>query len=297
MKPVFTFVIMSCAAVPRRNNTSTMESTETVTNETLMVNISDSKSRIINGSPVNDAEMFPSYVSIRRYGFHHLCGGIILNHKFILTATHCQVRHSDTVIVGGIKRDGTDMQQELEIKNVFHHPGYISRTLQNDISIIELETELSFNSRVQSIDIGSDEEFVQILNATDPVCQVVGHGYTDGQRSVADQLQKTNQILTSEKTCLDYQINSDGCFLTQDKAGDSQVCHGDSGGPLYCEVGNGKKLFGIVSFVSATSCDQGFTGFTLPVRYKSFIDSHINNGSPLTKFHLIYIFILISTFI
>ena len=291
---------MSCAAVPQRNNASTIESVET--NETLMVNISDSKSRIINGSPLIDAETFPSYASIRRSGFNHFCGGIILDNKFILTATHCQVSHFDTVIVGGIKRDGTDKQQELEIKNVFHHPNYIPRTLQNDISVIELETAINFTPNVQPIDIGSDEEFEQIANGTDSVCQVVGHGYTDGRRSVADQLQKTTQVLTSEKTCLDYQINSDGCFLTQDKAGDSQVCQGDSGGPLYCDVGNGNKLFGIVSFVSATSCDRGFTGFTLPVRYKSFIDSHLNrssNGSPSSNVHLIpvYIFILISTFI
>lgn len=65
--------------------------------------------------------------------------------------------------------------------------------------------------------------------------------------------------------------------MTQDIVGNSQACQGDSGGPLYCDFGNGNKLFGIVSFVSATSCDKGYTGFTLPMRNKSFIDDTTDN--------------------
>ena len=60
--------------------------------------------------------------------------------------------------------------------------------------------------------------------------------------------------------------------MTRDTIGNSQACQGDSEGSLYCDFGNGSKLYGIVSFVSATICDKGYTGFTLPMRYKSFID-------------------------
>ena len=46
------------------------------------------KSRIINGSTVLDAEAFPLYASIRRFGNNHLCGGIIIDKYRILTTTH-----------------------------------------------------------------------------------------------------------------------------------------------------------------------------------------------------------------
>ena len=301
MRPFYIFIMTSCIAVPRKNNVNTTESMETI--ETTIFNISDSSSRIIKGSPVIDAEAFPSYASIRHFGIKHSCGGIILDERRILTATHCGITQFDTVIVGGIKRDGSDKQQELTIKQVFNHPDYNPATIENDISVIELKTTIDFTSNVKPIEIGSEEEFRAIRNGASEnsrtsayQCEVVGHGFTDGKNSTVDQLQKTTQVYTNEEACWNYKINTGHCFLTRDTAGDSQVCQGDSGGPLYCNVGNVKKLFGVVSFVSATSCDKGFTGFTLPIRYKSFIDGCVN-ASPSSKLHFAFVLILISTFI
>jgi len=168
-------------------------------------------------------------------------------------------------------------------------------TLENDITVIELKSALNFNtSSVQPIEIGSEQEFENIKNETSK-CQIVGHGYIDGQNSTIDQLQMTNQVYTNKQKCHNYGINTGHCFLTQAEAGNSQACQGDSGGPLYCDVGNVKKLFGIVSFVRAFSCDKGFTGFTMPMRYNSFIDDTYpyGNGYPSSKLHLILVFILV----
>ena len=294
MKSFYIFLATSCFAVPQRNNTTTENPGITTDNEISIVDKFDKKSRIINGSPVIDARSFPSYASIRRFGYIHLCGGVILDEYRILTATHCDIREYDTVIVGGIKRDGSDKQQELRIKTVWNHRNFNNDTLENDITVIELKSALNFNtSSVQPIEIGSEQEFENIKNETSK-CQIVGHGYIDGQNSTIDQLQVTNQVYTNEKTCQNYLINTGHCFLTKGEAGNSQACQGDSGGPLYCDVGNDKKLFGILSFVSARSCDKGFTGFTLPMRYKSLIDdTYIYNGCPSSKLHLILVFILI----
>ena len=102
MKLFYIFLATSCFAVPRRNNTTTEDPDITTEIET---SIADKKSRIINGSPVVDARSFPSYASIRRFG-NHLCGGVIIDKDRILTAKHCEINRSDTVIVGGVKRDG-----------------------------------------------------------------------------------------------------------------------------------------------------------------------------------------------
>ena len=296
MKLFYIFLATSCFAVPRRNDTTTENPDVTTENET---SIADKKSRIINGSPVVDARSFPSYASIRRYG-NHLCGGVILDEDRILTATHCKINRWDTVIVGGIKRDGSDKQQELGIKTIWNHPDYIPVILENDITVIELDSAINFTPNVQPIKIGSEEEFKKVKNGTSD-CHIVGHGYTDGQNSAVDQLQVTNQVYT-EKSCQDYGNNSGHCFLTRGKSGYSQACQGDSGGPLYCDVGTGNKLFGILSFVSTTSCDRGFTGLTLPIRYTSFIDdTYCYDPSAcsfkLLSFNPILVFIFISTLI
>ena len=295
MKSFYIFLATSCFAVPPRNNATTENPEITTENETLIV---DKKSRIIHGSPVLDARSFPSYASIRRFGNYHLCGGVILDEYHILTATHCEINLSDTVIVGGIKRDGSDKQQELGISRIRNHPNYINATLENDITVIELDSALDFNtSGVERIEIGNEEEFKKVKNGTSN-CQVVGHGYINGQRSFVDQLQVTNQVY-AEKPCQNYRNNSGHCFKTRGNAGYSQACQGDSGGPLYCDVGTGNKLFGIVSFVKTTSCDKGFTGLTSPMKYRSFIDDTYpyGNACPSFKLHLVLVFIFISTLI
>ena len=298
MKSFYIFLAISCFAVPQRNTTTTEIPRITTDNEISNVDRFDKKSRIINGSPILDARSFPSYASIRRLG-HHLCGGVILDESRILTAAHCEIKQFDTVIVGGIKRDGSDKQQELRIKysehSIRNHPYYKLGLLENDLTVVELESALNFTSNVQPIKIGSEEEFQKIKNGiTD--CQLVGHGYIDGHNSVLDQLQVANQVFSTEKSCQNYKINSSHCFVTKSELGNSQACQGDSGGPLYCDVGNVKKLFGIVSFVRAFSCDKGFTGFTMPMRYNSFIDDTYpyGNGYPSVKLQLTLIFIFIA---
>ena len=92
---------------------------------------------------VLDAEAFPSYSCISRFGNNHLCGGIIKDKYRILIATHCEINLFDTFFVGGIKRNGSDKQQELNIKRVLNHRDYEPVILENDISVIELQSALS----------------------------------------------------------------------------------------------------------------------------------------------------------
>ena len=299
MKSFYIFLAISCFAVPNTTTESTTENTGiTIDNEISIVDRLDQESRIINGSPVIDVRFYPSYASIRRFGYDHFCGGVILDEYRILTATHCNIRHFDTVIVGGIKRDGSDKQQELRIKSVRNHCEYVPGILENDITVVELESALNFTTNVQPIEIASEQEFEEINNGISE-CQIVGHGYIDGQNSTVDQLQVTNQVYTTERSCQYYGIHSAHCFLTKNKAGNSQACQGDSGGPLYCDVGTGDKLFGIVSFVSTRSCDKGYTGFTQPIRYQYFIDNtyFYENTCSSLKLRLISVFILILSLI
>ena len=88
-----------------------------------------------------------------------------MNKNTILTAAHCQVTKDYTVKgffkmissymttpltqncthrslakvwAGGIKRDGSDKKQEVNIKKVKNHPQYDKKTSDHDITILEL---------------------------------------------------------------------------------------------------------------------------------------------------------------
>ena len=255
-------------------------------------------SRIIGGKKVGSADLFPSFVSIRKNG-GHFCGGVILDEYRVLTAAHCRITGSDSVFVGGIDYDGSDMEQKVGIYNVTNHRDYSFP--KNDISVVQLAKKLDFStSRVQPIEIGSEKEFEKVKNG-DGTCHIVGHGKIDGQRSVSTQLKTARQVYMSTRNCQYYGDNTGNCFLTRDNDAGSQGCRGDSGGPLYCEIGNEMKLFGIASFIGDEECSDGWTGWMLPTRYGEFINS-INstypiNGSQSPKVGLFLMLALFTLFV
>ena len=264
----------------------------------------EKQSRIIGGKKVGSADLFPSFVSIRKNG-GHFCGGVILDEYRVLTAAHCRITGSDSVFVGGIDYDGSDMEQKVGIYNVTNHRDYSFP--KNDISVVQLAKKLDFStSRVQPIEIGSEKEFEKVKNGGG-ACHIVGHGKFDGRRSVSTQLKTARQVMSTRK-CRNYGDNSGNCFLTRDNDAGSQGCMGDSGGPLYCEIGDVMKLFGIASFIGNTECSDGWTGWMLPTRYASLNDSFINstyvdgtaypiNGSQSPKVGLCLILALVILFL
>ena len=268
--------ICTCGIILILYNTS-VKAVDTSTNndsdiDNVEISTNNKQSRIIKGTSIFNAEMFPSYASIRRSGKEHFAGGVILDEYRILTAAHSLVTKKDTIYVGGTKRDGSDKQQELKVRRFFQHPEF-NTSLINDISVIELESAITFTSKVKPVELGTEEEFENFKNGP-TICQLVGHGYIGRPDSVGEVLQVGNQTYTKKRSCRYYGIKSKNCFLARDENG-SQACHGDSGGPLYCDVGDAKKLFGIVSFVASESCSEGYTGFSLPIRYEPFIKSII----------------------
>ena len=264
---------------------------------------SEIEERIIAGKSVKKADIYPSFASIRENGYH-ICGGIILDEYRILTATHCGITDKHTVGVGGIERDGSDIQQNVRICHVTNHPDFSFP--ENDISVIQLSEKLDFStSKVQPIEIATEEELEKVKKGTE-VCYIVGQGKTDDEYTASIQLQSGRQLYTSEKTCKNYSSSStinDHCFMTRDDDAGSQGCRGDSGGPLYCQVGDQMKLFGIASFVGNTDCSDGWTGWTLPTKYSDFINSIYDeyqyecNGSSPTKMGLFFILALVAVFL
>ena len=250
-------------------NTHGITSNNAIIDEKTEIISMKKQSRIIGGEKVGSAELFPSFVSIRKNG-GHICGGVILDEYRILTASHCRISEGHSVFVGGIDYDGSDNEQAVGIYNVTNHPN--SSFPRNDISVVQLAEKLDFSSRVQPIEFGSEEEFKKVKNS-DGTCQIVGHGKIDGQKSVSTHLKIARQAYMSSRKCQYYGDNTGNCFLTRDDVAGSQGCMGDSGGPLYCKIGDEMKLFGIASFIGNTECSDGWTGWMLPTKFSSFINS------------------------
>ena len=127
-----------------------------------------SSNRIVGGKEVNPKGKLPYQVYFNpckcnsdgmcRCG---MCGGTIVNKKFVITAAHCyNSMFTDLrVIVGehnlcdGVNEGG----KVVKVKKITLHPDYNSRTVDNDIAVLELAEDLTFTDKIKPACLPSSE--------------------------------------------------------------------------------------------------------------------------------------------
>merc|ERR1712156_700438 len=123
-----------------------------------------SADRIVGGKEVNPKGKLPYQVLFRPCtpnGFCSLCGGTIVNKRFVITAAHCynSMFTKMEVIVGEHNEcDGVNEGGKLiKVKKMTLHPDYNSRTIDNDIAVLELAEDLTFTKKIKPACLPSSE--------------------------------------------------------------------------------------------------------------------------------------------
>ncbi|KAF5287779.1 hypothetical protein FQA39_LY15715 [Lamprigera yunnana] len=216
-------------------------------------------SRIVGGKTAQDGQ-FPYQVSIHYRGSHN-CGGSIINPNSILTAAHCLEPYSviDLIVIVGSNKNNEGVTHSID--NLYPHDYFDPFSSYNDIGIVKLSTQISFNDRIQpiAIEIGEIEDNVG--------CVVSGWGYTALGSVVPIDLQYVDLVTISLSDCQSMSkrrvFDTNICTFTRYGQG---TCHGDSGGPL---VANDKQI-GVVSW--GQPCAIGYPDvFTKVSAYSDWI--------------------------
>lgn len=229
------------------------------------------ESRIYDGLTAVSGQ-FPHQVLlfITCSGGKYMCGGTLLNNRWVLTAAHCARGASNIQVhVGATKYDDVtekDRQVHNAVQRIIVHSAYTPEVAANDLALVELIRPVLFGPTVHPAVLPEPD---LVLNRNEEVL-VSGWGKIKSGETHSERLQFARLIVVSNAICRPLY----NPFVVRDSTlcahglNRQSVCNGDSGGPMVL-ARDGRTLVGVTSFGHVRGCHTGMpTGF---VRVTSFL--------------------------
>ncbi|XP_062705389.1 transmembrane protease serine 9 [Aedes albopictus] len=201
--------------------------------------------------------MFHRY---RKIGALYACGVTIMTERFVITAAHCTIDPNERqklsanrvfIKVGISNLDSPERHvQQHDVDLIIRHEEYDEVTFENDIALLKLYSEITYNNYIQPICLWQGD--TQLSKIVSQVGYIVGWGLNEDYRMPQDLNEATVQIV-SQRECIESDRSHFSKFSFASKTfcaghrNGTQITQGDSGGGLFIRVGLNWVLRGIVS--------------------------------------------------
>ncbi|XP_067630336.1 serine protease filzig isoform X2 [Eurosta solidaginis] len=183
------------------------------------------------------------------------CGGVLITNRYVTTAAHCQPGFlaSLVAVMGEFDISG-DLESKRSVtknvKRVIVHRQYDPATFENDLALLELDSQVQFDTHIVPICMPNDH-----ADFTGRMATVTGWGRLKYGGGVPSVLQEVQVPIIENSVCQEM-FHTAGhnkkilsSFLCAGYAnGQKDSCEGDSGGPLVLPRPDGRyELAGTVS--------------------------------------------------
>eukprot|EP00064_Thunnus_orientalis_P025227 superscaffoldBa00012217_g25571 len=214
-------------------------------------------SRILGGSSVATAGMWPWMASLQKNG-SHVCGGTLVAVDSVLSNANCfssSLTASEwTVVLGRLKQNGVNpFEVTLNVAKIT-----LSTLAGSNVAVLRLAARPTLSDYIQPICLDNGQTFT--VGST---CWAAG--WSSGQGGVEQVLQ---DFQTSVVNCGNTATSDNIC------TGSFTLEQGDSGGPMMCQVDGSwfqaAVLSGNKNTASQTQADPVMV-FTKLSRYQSFL--------------------------
>ena len=215
--------------------------------------------RIFEGIPADDAQ-FGTAVAIlyrKNDGQRHICTGVVVAPKKVLTAGHCGCGKENTYWIH--VREDVRIPQDGNSTSVIGPPILFDSSIcgtgrlaaGNDLALLHLEDEVRFAGKKPSYSFLSQTFDLRERLRRGSRVRAVGYGYTESH-TIGVRLQADIPVWSA--VCEEREL-AEICspFLemvlsaSAGSRGISDTCGGDSGGPVFLIEGGGMELIAITS--------------------------------------------------